>query len=86
MARELKKTKSAGGWVSLLGLPHDPRNACSVPFGAPSPALRTVGEGKLPTLRIAHGKVSKKRWPGKDAEILPGKMMRAPQYLGNCKR
>ena len=51
MARELKKTKNASGWVSLLGVPHDPRNACSVLFGAPSPALRTVGEGKLPTLK-----------------------------------
>ena len=68
MARELKKTKSASGWVFLLGFPHDSRNACSVPFGAPSPALRTVGEGSSPPSGnrglLAHGKVSKKRWPG----------------------
>lgn len=91
MARELKKTKNAGGWVSLLGFPHDPRNACSVPFGA----LRTLHSGQwgrvssLPSRNrglLVRGKVSKRRWPGREAETVLGRMVRAPQYLGNCKR
>lgn len=86
----MKKTKNAGGWGPSLGFHTIPETAALCLLG--HPALHSGQWGRVSSLPsrnrglLVGGKVSKRRRPGRDAEIVLGRMVRAPQYLGNCKR